>query len=557
MAMAPALMETTTLLTGLLPAVIAVASLFTAMASLILLWLYRRAVVRGMSKGAATPPRGRSVAAAPAELRPALVIAHTDAFAPNPEARGLLQASSASLRALAACYLIAGACYAAVMALPWLITAGDGLPPLRAAWFLVVFAWPAVLAVVMVVVEGGGARVPLAGYALLLALVGGAALAVSEPLTPGQLLYLWCFANLPATVLLALVRFRPVRAVAPLVLPVMLLGLTGAGLLVLAAGGSDRALRLLVQLGQPLGLGAVGIFIALLLIGFAALGLVGWWLLRRLGTAYRRKHFSDRSLSIDTLWALFAVLHCFTLSFEGPLWILAAPAAFAVYRLSFAACCRALLPPAGLPRSLLLLRVFALGRRSRVLYDALSSRWLRLGNIDMIAGPDLATSTVEPDEFLDFVGGRLGQRFVEDPGTAARRVAERDLHPDPDGYHRVNEFFCRDHTWRSMVQALAREDTAVLMDLRSFSPDNAGCRWELQQLLDTVPLERVLLLVDASTDVAYLEQTLQQLWAEVDAGSPNLPGTPRIHVMRLEKGPRSAIGALLGLVSGARPAAAQ
>ncbi len=48
--------------------------------------------------------------------------------------------SSASLRALAACYLIAGACYAAVMALPWLITAGDGLLPLRAAWFLVVFA---------------------------------------------------------------------------------------------------------------------------------------------------------------------------------------------------------------------------------------------------------------------------------------------------------------------------------------------------------------------------------------------------------------------------------
>ena len=81
---------------------------------------------------------------------------------------------------------------------------------------------------------------------------------------------------------------------------------------------------------------------------------------------------------------------------------------------------------------LLLLRVFALGARSERLFDAFGKRWLRIGNIDMIAGPDLATTAVEPHEFLDFVGGRLSRAFVHDEADLARRHAARALGPDPD-----------------------------------------------------------------------------------------------------------------------------
>src|SRR4029453_9132797 len=52
----------------------------------------------------------------------------------------------------------------------------------------------------------------------------------------------------------------------------------------------------------------------------------------------------------------------------------------------------------------------------------------------------------------------------------------------------------------------------VAMDLRGFSPDNKGCVFELQSLVAHVPLSKIMLLIDATTDVAFLRQTLDACW---------------------------------------------
>jgi hypothetical protein len=52
----------------------------------------------------------------------------------------------------------------------------------------------------------------------------------------------------------------------------------------------------------------------------------------------------------------------------------------------------------------------------------------------------------------------------------------------------------------------------VAMDLRGFSPDNKGCVFELQSLVAHVPLGKIVLLTDATTDVAFLRQTLDACW---------------------------------------------
>jgi hypothetical protein len=52
----------------------------------------------------------------------------------------------------------------------------------------------------------------------------------------------------------------------------------------------------------------------------------------------------------------------------------------------------------------------------------------------------------------------------------------------------------------------------VAMDLRGFSPDNKGCVFELQSLVAHVPLGKIMLLIDATTDVAFLRQTLDACW---------------------------------------------
>ncbi len=246
-------------------------------------------------------------------------------------------------------------------------------------------------------------------------------------------------------------------------------------------------------------------------------------MLKWLGRRHVARRSSDQLLTLEAMWLLFAVVQSVGFAFEGLAWLAAGPLAFLAWKLTTVAGFRlAGLGHAQAPEpGLLLLRVFALGARSERLFDAFGKRWLRIGNIDMIAGPDLATTAVEPHEFLDFVGGRLSRAFVHDEADLARRHAARALGPDPDGRHRVNEFFCHDDTWRPTMLCLARAADAVLMDLRGFSPQNEGCRYELQQLLDHVALERVVVLVGRDTERGFLDSTLAALWQSSRADSPN------------------------------------
>jgi hypothetical protein len=87
----------------------------------------------------------------------------------------------------------------------------------------------------------------------------------------------------------------------------------------------------------------------------------------------------------------------------------------------------------------------------------------------MIGGPDLAVVNVEPDEFLRFVSGDLGEMFIDTPAGLQGRVETLRVRPDPDGRHRVDELFCYDDTWRLTVVALLERSHAVLMDLRGVS----------------------------------------------------------------------------------------
>lgn len=141
---------------------------------------------------------------------------------------------------------------------------------------------------------------------------------------------------------------------------------------------------------------------------------------------------------------IFVVVQSIDLAFNGAVWMLTGLVAFAGYKLaSIFGFRRAVLgerPSAS--QTLLLLRVFALGRRSEKLFDTLRKHWQYVGSILMIAGPDLVTTTVEPHEFLDFIRGRVGRQFITDAKDVERRISAVDKVPDPDGRYRIAEFFC-------------------------------------------------------------------------------------------------------------------
>ncbi len=158
-----------------------------------------------------------------------------------------------------------------------------------------------------------------------------------------------------------------------------------------------------------------------------------------------------------------------------------------------------------------------------------------MGNVQFIGGPDLAAATVEPHEFLDFVSGRLERQFVDSPDALALRLATLDTRPDFDGRYRVNDFFCHDDTWRATLASLVRHSDAVLMDLRGFSPARQGCVYEVRELVETVPLDRLVMTVDATTDTPFLERTLLEAWAAMGTDSPNRQGDHELRLVRLER----------------------
>jgi hypothetical protein len=536
-------LDPTVVLTGMLPAVMLAAAVLTALASALLLWLYRRAVLRAMKVtiGPRPPNRPPVANAEPAAAPPLTVVDLDSGSRPDldPAARAALRQAERSLRYTAGVYLVGGLLYALVFASAWMVLSEDGFLPVRFIWLWVCYSWPIVPALAVATVSDPRRLALIAGgYGLVAVIVAAVALVRNPALTPGQLIFFWMYANAPGTLLL-LAFLRPrVRAVGPLVLAFMLTGVTGAALAIQVVGSSDPLMRGWVAVGSALGLGATALFILLHLAGFALFGVLGWILLRWIGRRYRLKQTSDQSIILDSMWLMFGVVQSITLVFEGWMWIFTGIVAFAIYKPAVSAGFKWRQRSSGDDTagfSLLLLRVFSLGRRSEQLFRRLSKRWLHTGNIGLIAGPDLVTATVEPHEFLDFLGRRLSRWFVRDEADLRARMSQIDPGPDLDGRHRVNEFFCHADTWQMTVTTLAAESRAVMMDLRSFSPANQGCRYELQELLRRVPLSKVLLVIDAATDRRFLEQTLQRLWAGVDAASPNRQAaSPAVRVFDLD-----------------------
>ena len=533
----------TVALTGQLSIVLIAAAILALAASLFLLRRYRRAVIKSMQR------RSRSEILEPKGFLPpdephktpegALVFNFVDTETLNVAAlkTNLLYKQIRRRPWLVAIiYAIAGLCFAATMTAAFLWSSKMALLPLR-FWYLTwVNAWPIFLTTNLVAtVTRRGQMIVLAVYLLAGVTLSIPLLARSPDLTIVQLAYLWFNANLIPSLLLLFFLNRRIRAVGPLVLIFMIVGATGAILLVSVAGNNPKLLRAIGNFAYSIGLGAAGTVWGLHLVGFTVFALAGWVVLDSLRQMYERKKMSDRSVTVDTIWLTFGIVNSMGLVFEGARWILSGLVAFMVFKIIAALAFAALRARRNStsPR-LLLLRVFALGRRSERLYDALGKHWRTAGSVQMIAGPDLATTTVEPHEFLDFVTGKLARRFIDSGQTLDLRIEQMDLDADSDALFRATEFFCHDDTWKITLARLADESDAVLMDLRGFSETNAGCIFEINELFNLVLLQRVVFVIDQSTDQQFMRNTMQMAWQQIKERSPNRrDGAARISLIQL------------------------
>ena len=145
-------------------------------------------------------------------------------------------------------------------------------------------------------------------------------------------------------------------------------------------------------------------------------------------------------------------------------------------------------------------------RRTGALFDQIASRWQRFGPVTTIAARRRSAGRRSGD-LLRFATGRIAAGFVTSRDELVQRLATLDVEPDRDGRHRISEFCCRDDTWQGTVVALIARADAIVMDLRGFTPARRGAEFELQQLAARASADRVVLIVDASTDRALLART--------------------------------------------------
>ena len=318
---------------------------------------------------------------------------------------------------------------------------------------------------------------------------------------------------------------------APLMLGFITIVISGL-IVVYMAQFSRPGIDMTVDLAMKFDLDVRWLVFGLLFLSLMAFGVLGWILARVIASANRRKKVNDLSLTLDALWLLFASMYGMWLIMGGLIWTLTAILAFACYKLTLVALHRISNRTIQPARGLTFLRVFSLGRRSERLIDNVARYWRYIGSVQMITGPDVARSTVQPHQFLDFLSGRLASHFVRDLASLNRSVTEWDRDPDPDGRFRINNFFCHADTWKYALPQLVQDKDVVLMDLRSFTAANAGCIHELQHLTENVSLDRCLLIIDDTTDMSFLKRTLQEAWQELSEDSPNKQRSPdeiRLH----------------------------
>ena len=153
--------------------------------------------------------------------------------------------------------------------------------------------------------------------------------------------------------------------------------------------------------------------------------------------------------------------------------------------------------------------IAAVAKAYKISSQDLESLWRSIGSIQLVGAVDLALTTLEPHELLDFLRGRSGREFVHHPTDVDARLASFDQTRDPDGRFRVNVIFCRggDAIWKYAVNRMLIDSDCVLMDLRGFSRHRAGCVFEIRCLAESDLPFRTVFLVDESTDRDYVGET--------------------------------------------------
>jgi hypothetical protein len=140
---------------------------------------------------------------------------------------------------------------------------------------------------------------------------------------------------------------------------------------------------------------------------------------------------------------------------------------------------------------------------------------------------------MEPRQFFAFLRRRLDRLFVQSSVEISERVRQLDSERDPDARLRISELFCSNSTWQATVLALLERAAVVILDLREYTVAHAGTRYEIFEIMNIAPIEKLIVLIGVRDNEQVIVTELRTAWNAMHETSPNRRATaPAIRVLR-------------------------
>lgn len=294
-------------LTGQLPSILILAAILAYPLSLFLLGLYKRTVLKFMSKHTSSVTYFKSLIRSPAPSPPSplpsleFVILSADVQSTQNDNSTLNKLITRRLWYATTVYSVAAALFVLLMSLAWFIASSIEFSFIRCLMVFWTMAWPIVLTINLIAASTRRVLIVSTGlYFAVYLLLSVIALMQSPDLTANQIFLLWLTFNLIPTALLLFFLNRQIRSVGPLILVFMIVGLTGSAVATSVIGQSEAALHLLIEITSLIGLGGHA-FASIIMAGFVGFAVLGWLLAIWIRRGYDSKILSDQAIILDSI----------------------------------------------------------------------------------------------------------------------------------------------------------------------------------------------------------------------------------------------------------------
>lgn len=158
---------------------------------------------------------------------------------------------------------------------------------------------------------------------------------------------------------------------------------------------------------------------------------------------------------------------------------------------------------------LLLLRSFPKQPKKTIIYPLINN-WAYLGEVLMLAGPDLAGITLGPSEIGRFLTGRIRRNFIHDEAELDKKLTLVNRPSYRDGRYRILEFACMSDTWVQTFRHLISLADTVLLDLREFDTSHQGAAFELEEIATNEDMRhRTIVVTNDATDFGLVDRIIR------------------------------------------------